>query len=442
MFQNQIETLPGGLFATLTALTEIFLYNNRLNTLPEGFFDGIGPVTTLLLHGNPGSPFILNIDLERRANGQVRARLPQAAPLPVEVTWMVRGTSITSTVAIPRGQRVSADFGMAMATPADIELIGAHFPGVSYDTSLGLGPGRYYSGFGLGIAPSRPSLVITPTRLSVPENGEGTYTVFLNTAPTGEVTVTPGIATGTDLTVTGALTFTTANWYMTRTVTVTAASDLDNIDDTATVTHLVSGYRPYTAATVIVTVPDTLSIPTFGTTTVPAQTYTARAVIPTLTLPAVDYGDQPLTYTLTGSIPVGLTFDATARTLAGIPAEAAPAVTLTYTVTDADDDPATLTFTVTVTMAVPGVTIFPTALSMNEGGVTTYTVVLATDPDSAVTVMPVATGPITGLADLAFSATTWNTVQIVTITAGIDKFPNGFSLLVRTKKSLLNCITN
>ena len=75
------------------------------------------------------------------------------------------------------------------------------------------------------------------------------------------------------------------------------------------------------------------------------QNYTANTAV-TLTLP-VTGGIAPLTYTLTPSLPAGLSFDG-ARTLSGTPATATDAVTLTYTVTDANGITAEQTFTVEV----------------------------------------------------------------------------------------------
>ena len=49
------------------------------------------------------------------------------------------------------------------------------------------------------------------------------------------MTVTPSRASGdTDVTVSGALTFTALNWATARTVTVGAAQDADALDDAAT----------------------------------------------------------------------------------------------------------------------------------------------------------------------------------------------------------------
>ena len=152
------------------------------------------------------------------------------------------------------------------------------------------------------------------------------------------------------------------------------------------------------------------------------QVYTAGRAIPPLTLPEATGGNDELTYTLTG-VPAGLTYTDTARTLTGTPMAVAPAVTLTYTVTDSDtntapDDAATLTFTVAVE-EMPGVTINPTALTVNEGAMEVYTVVLDTEPDGDVTVTPAAddSGVVTVAGALTFSTTTWSTAQTVTVTA-------------------------
>ena len=89
---------------------------------------------------------------------------------------------------------------------------------------------------------------VSPTALTVPEGGSATYTVVLASRPTGPVTVTPSVASGPDVTVSGALTFTAADWDTAQTVTVTAGHDDDADNDTATVEHAVDR-APTTAPT-------------------------------------------------------------------------------------------------------------------------------------------------------------------------------------------------
>ena len=105
-----------------------------------------------------------------------------------------------------------------------------------------------------------PGVTVSPTDLTVDEGGSGTYTVVLNTLPTGDVMVAiTDPADNTDVTANPAsLTFSTSNWNTAQTVTVSAAEDGDPLEDTATVTHTVSGgdYGAITAQDVAVTVTD------------------------------------------------------------------------------------------------------------------------------------------------------------------------------------------
>ena len=105
-----------------------------------------------------------------------------------------------------------------------------------------------------------PGVVVTPTGFFVTEGDTtgASYSVVLQTEPTGSVTVTVGGHSGTDLTVSpSTLTFTTSNWSTAQTVTVTAGQDTDSVNDTVTLTHGVSGYGTVTTGdSVSVTVAD------------------------------------------------------------------------------------------------------------------------------------------------------------------------------------------
>ena len=96
----------------------------------------------------------------------------------------------------------------------------------------------------------QPGVTIDPTAVTVTEGGEaGSYTVKLNTQPAASVTVTPDhgytatvrVSVGSDT----ALTFTTDNWNIPQTVTVTPVDDDDTDDETVTVTHSVTGSADY-----------------------------------------------------------------------------------------------------------------------------------------------------------------------------------------------------
>ena len=82
--------------------------------------------------------------------------------------------------------------------------------------------------------------------LRVPEGGTNTYKVKLGAMPTDTVTVTP-TALGSSVTVSEALTFTTENWNVNQTITVTASNDNVPGYRTALIAHSVigGGYNLY-----------------------------------------------------------------------------------------------------------------------------------------------------------------------------------------------------
>ena len=152
----------------------------------------------------------------------------------------------------------------------------------------------------------------------------------------------------------------------------------------------------------------TFAITPYDTPLLPASipdavTYTASVRITPLTLPTGTTGRTgapPQTYTLSGTIPTGLFFNATDRVLSGIPTTPASAVTLTYRVEDAngafDED----TFTVTIEAA-PTANRAPTAIaglnqSVAENTLVTLDGSTSSDPDGdALTYAWTQVGPST-----------------------------------------------
>ena len=286
-------------------------------------------------------------------------------------------------------------------------------------------------------------VTVTPTSLTVDEGGMNTYTVVLDTRPTAAVRVTINDPTdNTDVTANPAsLTFSTSNWSTAKTVTVSAAEDGDSAQDTATVTHTVSGgdYASITASDVAVTVTDN---DTRGVTVTPGSLTvgeggTGRYTVKLNTQPSDDVTVLILDLTNNADVtasPSSLTFTATnwnsAQTVTVSAAEDA----------DATDDTATLThipsgggynsvsdadLTVTVTdNDTRGVTVTPLSLTVNEGGTNTYTVVLDTRPTAFVTVTivdPTDNADVTANpASLTFSPNHWNTAKTVTVSAVED----------------------
>ena len=99
----------------------------------------------------------------------------------------------------------------------------------------------------------------TSVSLGLPRNARSTYTLRLNTAPTGSVTV--AVANSDSSLVTASptsITFSTTNWNIPRTVTLSVAGDSSG---SATITHSITGGAS--------NYPTSLSIPSISITVLP-----------------------------------------------------------------------------------------------------------------------------------------------------------------------------
>ena len=298
-----------------------------------------------------------------------------------------------------------------------------------------------------------PALTVSPTDpMSLTEGGvddkTDSFTVSLATEPTATVTVS--VTSGDTGAVTvdkDSLTFTTADWNTAQTVTVTAADDLDGVDETVKVALGASGGEFQGLAgevTVNVTDDDT-----------PALT-----VSPTDPLSLTEGGVDDKTDSFT----VSLATEPTATVTVSVTSGDTGAVTVdkdsltfttadwntaqTVTVTAADDLDGVdetvkvalgasggefqgLAGEVTVNVTdddTPALAVSPTdPLSLTEGHAVdkekTFTVALATQPTATVTVG--VTNPNTDAltvdaTSLSFTTTNWSTAQTVKVTAKDD----------------------
>ena len=293
-------------------------------------------------------------------------------------------------------------------------------------------------------------VTVSPTTLTVAEGESESYTVVLTSQPSGNVTVTPSRTGSTDVTVsTSPLTFTPQNWSTAQTVTVQTAQDADALNDTATVSHAVSGadYGTVTAAAVAVTVTDDETVSTGVVLSVNPVTLTEgggakvititaslnqapRAVATALTLSVGESGDTAVEgtdYGTVGSLMLTIGAGATSAT---------KTFTLTPTDDDRDEDDEELTVdgsvtglsvtsaTVTITDDdTAGVTVSPTTLTVAEGESESYTVVLTSQPSGNVTVTPSRTGSTdvtVSTSPLTFTPQNWSTAQTVTVQTAQD----------------------
>ena len=285
--------------------------------------------------------------------------------------------------------------------------------------------------------PDIPAVRFSRNAVTLAENANATYTVRLDTQPSGNVTITPTSADPTVATVTGALVFTDSTWDTAQTVTVTGADDDNSETDTTTITHTVVGYGGVTAGDVAVTVTDTDT---------PSVTISKA----TLAIGEGSSGGVGNTYTVvlntqpSGDVTVALSSDnsdVTVNTAAvnfttanwntpqSVVVSAAEdddgnddTASITHTVSGANYGGATISnnpVVVTVTdNDTRGITLSATALTVAENATENYTMRLATQPDGEVTVMPVSgdTGTVTVSGALVFTAANWNTAQQVVVT--------------------------
>ena len=302
-----------------------------------------------------------------------------------------------------------------------------------------------------------PGMTIPETDLTIGEGATATYTVVLDTKPTDDVTVAVAGHADTDVTLSGdtltndVLTFTPDTWATEQTVTVTAAQDADAASDAAvTLTHTANG-GDYVA------VQETVTVTIVEKDTAVLSVEDAEAaedggnVVFTVSISAASGEEVTVDYATSGvTATAGQDYTETTGTLT-FPALVADSQTiLVPIIDDADDEAEEETFTLTLSNAqgtslfgdgetlaatgtitdddAAGVTVSETALSIDEGGNDSYTVVLDTKPTDDVTVAVAghADTDITLSGDtltndaLTFTAGNWNTAQTVTVTAAQD----------------------
>ena len=366
--------------------------------------------------------------------------VPAAGAFPVTVAGSARtvssvavaGSAVTLTLASPAapGQAVTVAYTKPDANPIQ-DAAGNEAPSFAAMTATDATPG----------------IVLSPAALTVGEGGAATYTVRLNTAPTGTVTVTvaraPGgstdvtFDTSTDAGTQRTLTFTTSDWSTARTVTVRAAEDADTENDEATLAHTASGggYASYSA-----NLPVTVTDDDTGTAAAPVVTVSASAtsieegaaVTLTFTASPAPTTATEVFYTVAGGTAFGLPTGEQSVTIS------AGETTATAVLQTEPDDPADTDATMTVTLSDPTTTNEPyslgdaTSVAVRVTQSTAPTVALAAAPATitegeAVTLTFTAdkAAPAAGLAvkyvisgGVAFGLPIQQTVQTATVAPG------------------------
>ncbi|WP_257448674.1 PQQ-dependent sugar dehydrogenase [Archangium lipolyticum] len=189
---------------------------------------------------------------------------------------------------------------------------------------------------------NEPRLVLSSTRVVIPEDSTATFDVSLSKRPTGNVTITVARTLGdVDITVRdgATLAFTPTNWNLPKTVTLRADSDPDNLGGIATITVAAPGLD---ARSVEAVESDDELAPVISTTPV------TTAVVGRPYRYDVQAEAQPEpTYSLVGTVPQGMTIDMTTGLISWTPT-AAGAVEVTVRVSNGVAPDAEQSFTITV----------------------------------------------------------------------------------------------
>ena len=257
--------------------------------------------------------------------------------------------------------------------------------------------------------------------------------VYLDTAPTADVTVTVTGHAGSDVTLTpSTLTFTPTNWYFAQTVKVTAGNDADTANDSVTLTHSAastdSNYSGIAIADVTVTVNDNDTAQVKGVKVEPgnAQLVVNWTAVENATGYKVQWKSSGEEYDTSRQFTI-TSGSTTSYTIPGLANDTEYTVQVTATGTSANNDgqPSVEVTGTPETPTATGVMVSRTALTVPEEDTTgdSYTVVLDSQPTANVTVTvaghagtDVTPNPTT----LTFARSNWDTAQTVTVTAGND----------------------
>ena len=393
-------------------------------------------VTVVLSHALPGN-LPITFDLWTYDVSSMPDDYTLLLPLPVSITFGPNQTSAFFTITATQDTVKEGDelvlvyFNFTLPTSVEhVEYSGENLTYGDPDTTI--------------VTIIDDGMTVTPSTLDVDEGATATYTVKLNTAPTGDVTV--AIAsddTGAATVSPTSLTFMPTDWNAPQTVTVTGVEDNDRDDENVTLSNNPSGAEYENVSTVdvdlSVTDNDIASVSVSKTALMVGEENTTGN---SYTLVLNNQPTANVTVTVAGHsgtdvtpFPITLTFTSTdwetPKTVTVTAANDADTVndvvTLTHSAASTDigyQDIPIASVAVTVTdNDTPSMTVTPSPLDVDEGGTAMYTVKLDTAPTSNVTVAITSNDPEAATvspASLTFMPTDWNAPQTVTVTADED----------------------
>ena len=80
LVETDLASLRAGDLAGLTAVKDLYLYGNRLTELPAGLFKDAGNFERVLMQDNPGSDFMLEVNLVETETGATKAVIREGTP--------------------------------------------------------------------------------------------------------------------------------------------------------------------------------------------------------------------------------------------------------------------------------------------------------------------------------------------------------------------------
>ena len=281
------------------------------------------------------------------------------------------------------------------------------------------------------------NLVVSESMLSVGEAGSGDFTVKLATQPSAGVSVSVSSDdTGAATVSPASLSFTTANWDTTQTVTVSGVDDPDTAEESVTVSLSATdgGYGGQTASVSVsvmdddtanlVVSPSMLSVGEAGSGDFTVKLATQPSAGVSVSVSSGDTGAATVS-------PASLSFT-TANwgteqtvTVSGVddPDTAEESVTVSLSATGGGYVGKIASVMVTITdNDTASLVVSASMLSVGEAGSGDFTVKLATQPSAGVNVS-VSSGDTAAAtvspASLSFTTANWNTAQTVTV-SGVD----------------------
>lgn len=288
------------------------------------------------------------------------------------------------------------------------------------------------------------------TSSTISENGgTDTFRVVLNEAPSSNVNFTISSSSVSDATISpSSLTFTTANWNVPQTVTITGVDDQIDRNDTAIVSVAVNdslsdnNFDPLSDQTIAVTLTDNdvagvNLTPTSGSVTEGSST-TYNLVLntqPTSNVaitPNTSSGatSSPATITFTNSnwnIPQAITLNTVDDTLAN----GTRIITTSHSYSSSDLNYNGLSISDhSLTISdndIAGVTISNLTSAVTEGSHSNYSVKLNTQPsaDVSVSVTTDNSNSTANVSSLTFNSTNWNVPQTVTLNTADNSLIDG-----------------